>query len=192
MLRDVYELCPLFEGERFLVRPVRREDCADLLAVYSDEQAVLLFNSDNCHGDDFHYTTMRRMESAIDFWLYSYANRYFVRWVIVDKLHGKAIGTIELFNRQAEDWFTDCGLLRLDLRSDYERTGRIREILDLILPQAYDLFGCGMIATKALPQAKERILALEELGFAAREEKLIGHDGTQYGDYFAIHKRGES
>ncbi|MBQ8618674.1 MAG: GNAT family N-acetyltransferase [Clostridia bacterium] len=184
-MRDVYECCPSFEGKRFMLRLVVQDDCAALLKVYSDELAVPLFNSDNCHGDDFHYTTMERMHSAIDFWLFSYEKRYFVRWTIADKAKGEAIGTIELFNRQADDWFTDCGILRLDLRSDYERADEIREILDLIMPQAYELFDCAMIATKVVPSAKERIRALLQLGFAARKEKLIGHDGTQYGDYFA-------
>lgn len=184
-MQDVYSACPVMEGKRFLLRPVSQTDCRDLLRVYADKKAVPLFNSDNCHGDDFHYTTMERMQSAIDFWLFSYEKRYFVRWAIVDKTCGEAIGTIELFRRAADDFFTDCGLLRLDLSSDYEHSEEIRQILELILQQAYELFDCGMIATKAVPQAKERICALEQLGFAARSEKLIGHDGTQYGDYFA-------
>ena len=187
-MRDVYEVCPVFEGSRFLLRPIAQTDCADLLVVYSDEKAVPLFNSDNCHGDDFHYTTMERMRAALDFWRYSYEQRYFVRWTIVDKTLEKVIGTIELFNRQAEDYFTDCGLLRLDLHSDYERSKEIREILELILQQGYELFDCSMIATKAVPKAEDRRQVLEQMGFAAREEKLIGHDGTQYGDYFALCK----
>lgn len=185
-MQDVYECCPVFEGERFLLRPVSPEDCAAFLKVYSDERAVPFFNSDNCHGDDFHYTTMERMRSAIDFWHYSYAHRYFVRWAIVDQASGEVIGTIELFNRRADDWFDNCGILRLDLRSDYERTKIIREILELIIPQAYDLFGCDRLATKAVPCARGRIAALEQMGFAACREKLIGHDGTEYGDYSAL------
>ena len=187
-MRDVYEVCPVFESSRFLLRPIAQTDCADLLVVYSDEKAVPLFNSDNCQGDDFHYTTMERMRTALDFWRYSYEQRYFVRWTIVDKTLEKGIGTIELFNRQAEDYFTDCGLLRLDLRSDYEHSKEIREILELILQQGYELFDCSMIATKAVPKAEERRQVLEQMGFVAREEKLIGHDGTQYGDYFALCK----
>ncbi|MCI6082478.1 N-acetyltransferase, partial [bacterium] len=45
---DVYECCPKFENESFLLRPVMEEDCNALLKVYSDPQAVPLFNSDNC------------------------------------------------------------------------------------------------------------------------------------------------
>jgi len=184
-VQDVYSACPVMEDERYQLRLVSQEDRADLLKVYSDEKAVPLFNSDNCHGDEFHYTTMERMQSAIDFWLFSYEKRYFVRWSIVDKLSSEAIGTIELFNRQAEDFFTDCGILRLDLRSDYEHTDTIREILELVIPEAYVLFDCRMIATKAVPAAVQRICALEQMSFAACKEKLIGHDGTQYGDYYA-------
>lgn len=38
------------------------------------------------------------MKQAIDFWLESYKTKWFVRWVIVDKVLSKVIGTIELFS----------------------------------------------------------------------------------------------
>ena len=183
-MQDVYECCPMLEGDRYLLRQISQDDCEDMLRVYSDEQSVPLFNSDNCNGDDFHYVTMKRMRSAIEFWLFSYEKRYFVRWSIVDKRSCEVIGTIELFCRKAEDYFTDCGIQRLDLRSDYEREGIIWEILELIVPKAYALFDCSMIATKAVSVAKERICALERMGFTRSDEKLIGHDGAEYGDYF--------
>lgn len=183
-MQDVYSMCPVIENERYRLRLVSQEDCSDLLRVYSDEKAVPLLNSDNCHGDDFYYTTMERMQRAIDFWLREYGKRYYVRWAIKDKRTDEAIGTVELFRREAKDFFTDCGLLRLDLRSDYEHTNEIREILSLIVPKAFVLFDCSMIATKAVPAAEERICALKLMGFTAREEKLVGHDGTQYGDYY--------
>lgn len=63
---DVYECCPKFENESFLLRPVMEEDCDALLKVYSDPQAVPLFNSDNCGGDTFYYTTRTRMAQALD------------------------------------------------------------------------------------------------------------------------------
>ena len=34
-----------------------------------------------------------------------------------------AIGTIELFHRTAEDFFNHTGVIRLDLRSDFEKSG---------------------------------------------------------------------
>ncbi len=179
-----YMTCPAFESENYLLRLVEPTDVADLLLVYSDEKAVPYFNGDNCHGDDFHYTTSERMQGAVDFWTQAYREKWFVRWTIVDKKTQKAVGTIELFNRQSEDYFNDCGLLRLDLRSDYEKAESIYEILSLIVPPAYELFHCQMIATKAVPSATQRREALEKLGFSAAKEALVGDDGTRYTDYY--------
>lgn len=188
-MTDPYITCPTFESDSYLLRLAGPADTLDLLAVYSDEKAVPLFNSDNCHGNDFHYTTLERMQGAMDFWTEAYREKWFVRWTIIDKKTQKAVGTIELFNRQAEDYFNDCGLLRLDLRSDHEHEEGILEILSLIVPPAYDLFHCQMIATKVIPSAARRKEAVERLGFKSTGEALIGHDGTRYFDYYVRTKR---
>ena len=183
-MNSVYVNCPEFENKRFKLRFISIEDCEDLLKVYSDKKAVPLFNCDNCNGDDFYYTTSERMKQAIDFWKFAYDDKGFVRWSIVDKKDDAAIGTIELFHREAKDYFTNCGLLRLDLRSDYETKDNIVDILKLIIDKTYSLFECNMIATKAVPIASERINALNELNFLPTENKLIGHDGTEYTSYY--------
>ena len=77
-------------------------------------------------------------------------------------------------------------LLRLDIRSDYEITSEIVKILELIIEPAYVLFQCDKIATKAIDLAVERISALKRLGFKYSEEKLIGHDGTEYDSYYVL------
>lgn len=185
-----YEKCPVYENGTYLLRLIENSDAPDLLQVYSDEKAVPFFNSDNCHGDDFHYTTLERMQSAISFWLQSYQDKYFVRWAIVDKNNGQAVGTIELFSRRAKDYFDQCGLLRLDLRSDYECADTIREILSLIVPPAFELFDCQMLATKIPPAALQRKTAAEQLGFFLSNEKLIGgDDGKIYTDYYVLHNK---
>ena len=109
-----------------------------------------------------------------------------VDYTIISKETHEAIGTIELFHRDAADYFTDCGLLRLDIRSDYEMSDKIIKILSLIIAPAYRLFHCSKIATKAIPAATERIQALKNLGFERSAEKLIGHDGTEYDSYFVL------
>ena len=60
MVMNVYEDCPVFQNERYVLRLVEDGDIGDLLKVYSDVKAVPLFNGDNCNGDDFHYTTPER------------------------------------------------------------------------------------------------------------------------------------
>lgn len=186
---NIFKECPLMEGGRYLLRLTLEDDCDELLRVYSDEKALPLFNGDNCNGDDFHYTTGERMLEAIRFWIWSYENGWFVRWTILDRQSGGAIGTVELC-RQGGDWTSNDGrgILRIDLRSDYERWDVIRELLALLLPGAFDWFACDRIVTKAKPSAKERLVALEEYGFQPNTEPVMGHDGTVYGDYYVIRR----
>ena len=181
---SVYVSCPEFENKRFNLRFISIDDCDDLLKVYSDKKAVPLFNSDNCGGDDFYYNTRERMKQALDYWKFEYDRKGFVRWSIIDKKDNAVIGTIELFHRESKDYFNNCGLLRLDLRSDYETKANIIDILKLIIDKTYPLFECNMIATKALSIAGERIKALNELDFSPTENKLIGHGGTEYSSYY--------
>lgn len=188
---DVFECCPMLGGENFFLRLVEVGDAADLLKVYNDPAAVPFFNSDNCNGDDFHYTTIDRMSEAVAFWDYSYKNRWFVRWAIVHKPTKRVVGTVELFNKDGtsaggdpKDFFHGSGILRLDLRSDFERQETIGDLLSVIASTAYDLFWCDMIATKVPPFATERIKAMRDAGFQPVATPFVGNDGTEYGDYW--------
>lgn len=184
---NVYETCPQFSSERFYLRQTSLDDWDDLLKVYSDTAAVPIFNSDNCTGD-FYITTPEDMTNCIQFWLQEYGLRYYVRWSIIDRATDHAIGTIELFHRTAKDFYNHVALLRLDLRSDYEDEKSITHILSIILPPAFELFTCEVIATKAPACAHNRISALCKMGFHACPELLYGHDGTAYGDYYILKK----
>lgn len=181
---NVYSQCPQFENDAFLLRLTSENDVDDLLKVYSDKNAVRFFNSDNCHGDDFYYTTLQRMQSAVQFWIEAYSKGWFVRWSVIDKKSKEVIGTIEEFLRKEDDYFTDCILLRLDLRSDYEKTEYIEQILSLIVKPSFNMFGGSMLATKTFNGSNERVKALDKLKFVKSKENLLGFDGTKYGGYY--------
>ncbi|MCM1204001.1 MAG: hypothetical protein NC300_07640 [Bacteroidales bacterium] len=107
-----------------------------------------------------------------------------MRWSIVDKYKNEVVGTIELFHRDAKDYFTECGLLRLDIKSDYANA--IENILSLIILPSFDMFQCDKIATKVVPEASERGHALEKIKFILLSERLIGYGGTEYEHYFLL------
>lgn len=183
-----YEKCPIFESKNYLLRLVDPSDAPALFLVYSDKKSVPYFNSDNCFGD-FYCKLLEYVENMINFWLMEYQEKRFVRWTIIDKNINQPIGTIELFNRKSDDYFNNCGLLRLDLRSDYEHEKIIFEILSLITPQTFDLFECNMIATKIPSFAVERKAVAEQLGFKGSKEKLIGgEDKKEYTNYYVLQK----
>lgn len=190
-MSNVYEACPVLENEAFLLRLIEENDAKDLVKVYGDKNALPFFNSDNCNGDNFYNPKEEGMAEAIRYWLLEYAGKGFVRFAICDKKSGETVGTIELFHRVSEDFYNGCGVLRLDLRNDYERQKMITGILAVILEPAYELFDCTAIITKAPIYMIERLEALRKAGFEKSEEPLRGgHDGKLYYDYWVRKKRG--
>ena len=185
IIKDVYTEIPELSNDRYTLRAIDdMKDASDLFEVYSDAKAVAFFNTDLGNGDDFHYETMEAMFHALDAWAYAYEQKYMVRWAVVDKYTGSTIGTIGLSKRESEDSFHNCALLYLDVRSDYETSESLGSILYIILPKIRLLFACDKVAVKAIPDATERIAALEYRGFELSEEPLRGADGVEYFSYY--------
>ncbi len=181
---NIYESCPVLESERFLLRFIQKEDCGDLLKVYSDKNALPFFNSDNCHGDNFYYPTIERMAEAMDFWFMSYEGGWFVRLSIVEKASGSVIGTVEVFRRVSGDDFNYMGVIRVDVRSDFEEEDVLFELFSLVTPRLDELLDCYGVMTKAPIYAVERIAALKKAGFSRSEQLMIGENGVTYDGYW--------
>lgn len=183
---DIYQECQELENENYEIRLVDHKDAVDLFEVYGDKFALPYFNSDNCNGSNFYCTKLEDVENTIKYWLMEYyETKGFVRFSIIDKIRSKVIGTIEMFRRISEDGWKDCGILRLDLRSDCEQADIIYGILSLIFPSFYEWFNCKQIITKAPGYAVERIEALKRFGFEKSETPLIGHHMNRaYYDYW--------
>jgi ribosomal-protein-alanine N-acetyltransferase len=184
-MKDIYQECPMYKNKLITLRQSNLEDAGELLKCYSDEKAVPFFNSDNCNGDDFHYTTLQRMKQAIDFWQFSYKNKYFVRWTVIFHDTNERIGTIEMFHRLAEDEFNHYGILRFDLQSDYETQLVIDDILEIVNENFYKAFDVEAILTKAIPEATERTYSLLQKGYKPLNKKLGIYD-----DYFVNWSKG--
>lgn len=149
-----------YETEHFLLRQVKMEDAPELLRCYSDPEAVALMNDDNCSGG-FLFETLEQMESAIHFWNadpFGYA-----RPAVIDKRSGEAVGTLEIFGGEA-------GVLRVDLRRDYERPEVLRELYALAAESFPAAFPMDAMVTKAVPQAFARREALVGLGFSGPQQ----------------------
>ena len=173
---NVYEECPTYNGGIITLRVTNENDAEELLNCYSDKKSVLLFNSDNCHGDDFYYDTIEKMNNAINFWKESYKNKYFVRFTIILNSTNEKIGTIEMFKRDVEDEFNGYGVLRIDLQSKYEVQEVIDDILKITNEFFYDAFEVTSILTKAVPEARERIISLTNNGYKPINKKFMIYD----------------
>jgi len=155
-LINVYENCPIYETESFILRLVKIEDAEDLLKCYSDKETVSKLNADNCTSN-FYYQTKAEMEQCIKYWLEEYKNQYYVRFAVVPKSKEQAVGTVEIFGGKD-------GVLRIDLAKEYERENSIVEIGKLAINKFAKDFGIGSIKIKTA-NVPERIKWLEQLGF---------------------------
>ena len=82
-MEDVYEICPIIQNDLITLRQTTFKDAKELFKCYSDINAAPLFNSDNCNGDTFFYSTIEQLLKTMELWDYSYKNRHFVRWTII-------------------------------------------------------------------------------------------------------------
>ena len=178
-MNSVYTNCPVYTTKRFIIRGVRLGDAEDLLCCYADPKAVELFNCDNCTSD-FFYKTLEEMQDCIRFWLVEYGKKRYVRFSVVDQASGKAIGTIEIFNKGDYAHLRNVGILRLDLASPYETEDVLDELLHMAIENFYEAFGLENIMTKAVPQALARRKALTANHFFFVERPTV----MPYSDYY--------
>jgi len=179
MIRDIYKQCPIYKNGNITLRQTIDNDAEELLKCYSDEKAIPFFNSDNCHGDDFRYENIEKMQQAIGFWNHSYEHKYFVRWTVILNNTDEKIGTIEMFHRIADDEFNHYGVLRMDLQSKYEEQKYIDDILEVVDNNFFNDFDVKFILTKAIPTAEKRIASLCKNGYLPMNKKFM-----TYNDYF--------
>lgn len=154
---NIYEVCPIYETETFLLRLVSTNDAEDLLKCYSNKEAQKFFNAHNCTSD-FCYNTLEEMKECVGFWMDAYKNGYFIRFSIVDKSTNKAVGTVEMFGGK-------YGVLRIDILPAYENTQCLSELV-FIANDFFEDFGCENIVTLAIPEAIERANALLKNGYS--------------------------
>lgn len=170
----------------FSLRNLTINDWKELIVVYKDAMCIPFFNSDNCHGDIFYYSTEERMKKVINFWLESMSKGYFVRRVIVDNSNNRAIGTIEYFVRNNEENYNDAIVLRVDVHHYYEKKKPLVKIFRLAVKEAFETCNCNNLITKGWEYAVERRNALQFLGFNEMSESLIGHEKEKYCNYWKI------
>ncbi len=138
---DVYEKCPTYETDSFVLRLVRMEDAEDLLDCYGDKLAVERMNADFCTSN-FYFTTLDEMRDCLQFWLNEYQNGAYVRFALIYKLSNKVVGTVEIFGEK-------YGVLRIDLASEYEQNSFIEEITALAVSDFIYDFHIEKLVVKA-------------------------------------------
>ncbi len=169
---DPYVHCPVVETPHFVLRLIRQEDSDALFACYHDEKAVAVMNDDNCDFG-FYVDTREQMAQTVFYWLDFYKQRGFIRFAIVTKETGETVGTVEGFGGET-------GVLRVDISSSYECPEYLSELFNFAKENFREYFGNEILVTKAIPQARQRRIALEQCGWTFLDAFRT------YRDYFQI------
>ena len=181
---DVFTVCPEYETEHFKIRKLEAGDVEGLFPCYSDPEAARYFNGDCC-GDDFYYTDKEKFRGCVEYWLSRYEARDFIRWSVLDKGTGFLIGTIEVCPslKYAVDG-KQMGILRIDLRSKYEKQAVLEELMDILMVNIYEDFQVASVIMKIQKEAEERQKLIKKYQFvSAKEECNIG-----LSDYYVRYK----
>ena len=168
---DVFTVCPEYETEHFKIRKLEAGDVEGLFSCYSDPEAARYFNGDCC-GDNFYYTDKEKFRECVEYWLSRYEARDFVRWSVLDKRTGLLVGTIEVCPslKYAVDG-RKMGILRIDLKSEYERWPVLKELMDVLICHIYENFEVASIIMKVQKDAGERQKLIKEYQFVAAKEE---------------------
>ncbi len=168
---DVFTVCPEYETEHFKIRKLEAGDVEGLFPCYSDLEAARYFNGDCC-GDDFYYTDKEKFRECVEYWLSRYEARDFVRWSVLDKETGLLIGTLEVCPslKYAVDG-GQMGILRIDLKSEYEGWPVLKELMDVLICHIYEDFEVASIIMKIQKDAGERQKLIKEYQFVAAKEE---------------------
>ena len=170
-MMNVFSVCPEYETEHFKIRKLKAEDADELFLCYSDPEAARFFNGDCC-GDDFYYTDKDKFRECVKYWLSRYEARDFVRWSIQDKDTKSLIGTVEVCPslKYAVDGKM-MGILRIDLKSEYEYWTVLKELMDVLVCHIYKDFEVVSIIMKIQKDAVGRQKFLKEYQFVNAKEE---------------------
>ena len=168
---DAFMVCPVYETEHFRIRQLEIGDTDGLFYCYSDPEAARYFNGDCC-GDDFYYTDKEKFRKCVEYWLDRYELQDFVRWSIQDKERDQLIGTIEVCPslKYAVDG-RKMGILRIDLKSEYERLDVLKELMDILLANIYEDFEVASVIMKIQKDAEERQKLIQEYQFVNAKDE---------------------
>ena len=165
-----YDQCPTYETERFHLRQVQLKDAADLVECYKNPTLAVQGSAHGCIVGPGGYgsKTKREMRKFIRFWLEAYHKyRGYVRWSVIDRQSGRAVGTIEgggfgILRRSSEHTGV---MMMIDLVAPYETDIFVAELLQLVIGRFYALFNADILVIYGMPGAEARLNALAAAGF---------------------------
>lgn len=178
-LSRAWQVFPVLETERQILRALRPDDAADHFALWSDPIVMA------AHGSP-PYTDLAQSEEFIRRYTREFAAHEAIRWVVTRRGEDRLIGTIGLHHLSKEHYRCEIGY---ELFPAYWRQGIMAEAVHAVLRHIFLDMGLHRVEAVIDPQNHASAALLRRLGFtheACLRERFYDHGRFSDDWYFSL------
>lgn len=152
--KDAFITFPKLETERFILRELCSEDAKEYYHYFSDHEVTKYWGYEGPKNMETASKTFTRFQNA-------FHRKEMITWGIATKSDDKIIGTCILND------FIKASMANLgyNLSRDYWRKGVMTEVLETIIPYAFNVLDLNRIQAKVMPDNISSVKLLSKLGF---------------------------
>lgn len=152
--KDAFITFPKLETERFILRELCSDDANEYYNYFSDHEVTKYWGYEGPKNTETASKTFTRFQNA-------FHRKEMITWGIATKSDDKIIGTCIL-----NDFIkTSMANLGYNLSRAYWRTGVMTEVLETIIPYAFNVLDLNRIQAKVMPDNISSVKLLSKLGF---------------------------
>lgn len=168
---DFFDVFPLLETPRLLLRELRDEDAEPLFAIFSDEEVTRFYDVETMDSVEAAHGIVARMRKRFE-------DGIGVRWAIVARDSGAMIGSCG-YNQLAPA--ADRGVLGYELRRDRWGQGLATEAVQAMVAFGHRRMGLHRIEALVMLENEGSARVLRKAGFT--EEGILRGYGRWKGRY---------
>jgi len=152
---------PILETERLLLRELTESDANDIYEIFSSEEVTKYYGM-------YAFKEIDEIKKMIRFFIDGFKEERQIRWCIVEKASGKAIGTCGYHSISQRHFRAEIGY---ELAESHWGNGYMNEALHRVIKYGFENYYLVRIEGLIYPINKSSRKTLETLGF--KEEGLL-------------------
>lgn len=151
----MFEIFPILETNRFILRQVKDGDCGDIYDIYSEKEAVKYQQTNPM-------TTIEQAKKSVEAFLRGFNEKRFIRWCITEKEADKVLGLITLNNFDRNNSSATIGYM---LNKRYWRKNIMSEVGEKVINYGFKTLNLHRIEASIHPDNIASIKLCSKLGF---------------------------
>ncbi len=155
MFTKLFDVFPLLETQRLILRPLAESDAQDIFEVFSDRKVMEFY-------DLLPFESLERAKEQIDFFTKGFEQKQMIRWGIELKENGKLIGTCGFFAFNVDAMKAELGY---ELNSTYQGKGLMTEAVSEAISFLFKQTSVNRVEAYVEPDNISSQKLAEKIGF---------------------------